>query len=306
MDALDVIKVCLKRWYVMGPVVLIAIAVGLGFAKQVRPTYTASGTYVIIYKNTGKSTTTGDPGAKNPLGANGGALLSEALQSTYMSGPYQKRFGSVDTSGTGPGTPTDGTSYSVTLPQNTQSYVVQAWGHDPGEVKNVVDGVLNSSAATAATIQARVGAPSNTMYTTFATSSAQVTKLTTSSATKVVIAVAGLGVLAGASLAVLTDALLRRRRERGGLSEPDEQTGSANDPDQAGPVDQTGSIAVDNGKFDEQHAGNPSRKTADAARRQQGPPGGSEAGHRGPSVLRPGRARAADRGFAGQERDDIG
>ena len=229
------IKVCLKRWYVMAPVVLIAIATGIGLAQQVKPTYTASGTYAIIYQHTDQITTTNDPRDKNPLGANGGALLGEALESTYMSGPYQKKFGSAETSGTGPGDTADGTSYSISLPQNTQSYVVQAWGHDPDEVKRVVNGVLDSLAATADSIQNRAGAPGNSKYTTFTTASAQVGKLATSSAAKVVIAVTGLGVLAGASLAVLADALLRRRRRRRDASD---QTGSPRGPDGVGPADQ--------------------------------------------------------------------
>ena len=49
VDALDVLKVCLRRWYVVLPVVLLSLAAGLGLALQQKPTYTASGSYALVY-----------------------------------------------------------------------------------------------------------------------------------------------------------------------------------------------------------------------------------------------------------------
>lgn len=309
MDAIDVIKVCLKRWYVMAPVVLLAIAVGVGFAQQVRPTYTASGTYAVIYKNTDKITAKNDPRDKNPLGSNGGALLGEALQSAYMSGPYQKRFGNVGTAGTGPGDPANGTSYGITLPQDSQSYVVQAWGHDPAEVKKVVDGVLGSSAATASSIQDRAGAPRDSKYTTFTTSSAQVSKLATSSAAKVVIAVSGLGVLAGASFAVMADAVLRRRRRsRDHMGEAAGPIGSADGPDVAGPDAQRDIPAVGEERIDDDHRSEvpPATMSGYRTERRLGAVDDSDLDSFDPSDFEPRQIQPAGRGFAGRQRGDLG
>ena len=56
VDALDVLKVCLRRWYVVLPVVLLSLAAGIGLALQQKPTYTAFGSYALVYHNAATST----------------------------------------------------------------------------------------------------------------------------------------------------------------------------------------------------------------------------------------------------------
>ena len=132
MDALDVLKVCLRRWYVAVPVVLLSIAAGLGLALHQTPTYTAFASYALVYHNPGTSPEGREPQERNPLAADGAQLLGEALIADLMSGASQATFGGVGHSGTAPGEAKDDTSYSVTLPDYSSTYMIQTWGNRPG------------------------------------------------------------------------------------------------------------------------------------------------------------------------------
>ena len=221
MDALDVMKVCLRRWYVMLPVVLLAVGAALGLALNQKPVYTAFGSYALVYTH-GEDIKPNqvDPRSDNPLSNENATLLAEALAADYMSKPMQKSLGGSGTSGVAPGDAADGSAYSVTLPEGAQSYRVQSWGPDPSAVREVVDSVLTSAPTTAQQIQDRAGAPRESQYTTFTTSPVQVGKLPGSSKVKLISAVGALGVLAGAAMSVIADRLLYRRRRRQADREP--------------------------------------------------------------------------------------
>ena len=155
-----------------------------------------------------------DPTAPNPLATDGAAVLGEALVADFMSGASQAAFGGVGNSGTAPREPEDGSSYSVSLPDGSQSYVVQTWGTDPESLRRVVGSVLLAAPLRAAQIQDRAGAPERSQYTTFVTGSAQLTKLPSTSTPKLIVAVLGVGILAGSALSLVVDRLLRSRKDR--------------------------------------------------------------------------------------------
>ena len=229
MDALDVLKICLRRWYVVFPVIILALGAGLGLASEQKPTYTAFGGYALVFHDPAAPSSTGrDPREGNPLGGAGAGLLGEALAADFMSGPSQLEFGGVGNSGVAPGQANDnGISYSVSLPENSESYVAQTWGNDPEGVRTVVDSILAAAPERAAAIQDRAGAPKRSQYTTFVTSTTQVVKLPPTSRIKFLVAVLGVGILAGSALSLVVDRILRSRRARAGRHGPE---GAAHGP----------------------------------------------------------------------------
>jgi hypothetical protein len=212
VDALDVLKVCLRRWYVVLPVLLLSLAAGLGLASQQQPTYTAAGSYALVYHSPAKVKEGEDPTGPNPLATDGAVVLGEALVADFMSGASQATYGGVGNSGTAPREPKDGTSYTVDLPEGSQSYVVQTWGKDPDSLRRVVDSVLAAAPERAAQIQDRAGAPTKSQYTTFVTGPTQLTKLPTTSIPKLIIAMLGVGILAGSALSLVVDRLVQSRK----------------------------------------------------------------------------------------------
>jgi hypothetical protein len=222
VDVLDVLRVCLRRWYVFLPLIILALGAGFGLASQQKPTYTAFGSYALVFNNTRASTSSGHSVVEeNPLGANGAALLGEALAADFMAGQSQIQFGGVGNSGSAPGQPTSGnTFYSVSLPQNSEAYLVQTWGKDPDEVRRVVNSVLAAAPVRATEIQDRAGAPRRSYYTVFVTSTTQVAELPPTSKVKLLVAVLGLGLLAGSALSLVVDRIVRSRKEKRVLNEP--------------------------------------------------------------------------------------
>ncbi|QIM21699.1 hypothetical protein G7075_12140 [Phycicoccus sp. HDW14] len=213
MDALDVVGVSLRRWYVMVPVLLIAAVVGYGLAERQKPVYTAYAAYGLVYTH-GNQVSPGarDPRSDNPLFGGDATLLSEALQSDLLSSAAQQSLGKADTSGVAPGETDTGTRYTVFQPQNTQSYLIQAWGESSDDVRTVVDDVLKQTGPRVEAIQDRAGAPAVSQYTTFTTAATQVNELPPQSKLKLIVALGGIGLLTGAALSILVERVLTRRR----------------------------------------------------------------------------------------------
>ena len=241
MDVLDVLRVCLRRWYVVLPFIILALGAGFGLARQQKPSYTAFASYALVFHDPDTSSSSErSPLEQNPLGA---TLLGEALVGDLMSGPSQRAFGGAGNRGTAPGQPSDkNASYSVSRPQDAsgqrfESYQVQTWGEDPVGVRRVVDSVVAAAPARAAAIQDRADAPRRSRYTVFVTSSTEVAELPPPSKVKFVVAVLGLGILSGSALSLIVDRILRSRRVKRSAklppdaSQPAEDIKLTNNPD---------------------------------------------------------------------------
>lgn len=216
MDALDVVMVCVRRWWVMIPVLLLTAAAGAGLVREQQPVYHASGSYALVFTH-GKaiSPTKPDPRNANPLGANNGALVGEALIADFMSPSTQLELGGVGNSGSAPDQPESRTRFSILLPQQgTSVYLVQTWGPSEEGARAVVDAVLAAAPSKATSIQDRANAPEMSQYTTFVTSPTQVELLPPPSTMKLLVAVAAVGLMAGAALSLVVDRVLQRRRRR--------------------------------------------------------------------------------------------
>lgn len=213
MDAVDILKICFRRWYVMLPILLGAAGVSYQLVQSQETTYTAFTSYGLVQP---RLTSEAQLGERNPLGTDDSDLVGAALEARLNSALTQAQLGSEATQGWGPGEANDGSSYSVEIPQFETTYEVRAWGTDKQEVQEVVDRVIEAAPRIADDLQSRAGAPVSVRYEPFVLAPTQVAALASTSALKVVIAVMGVGTLVGAAWSVVADRMLRRRRRAAG------------------------------------------------------------------------------------------
>lgn len=217
MDAVDILKVCLRRWYVMLPILLGAAGVSYQLVQAQETTYTAFASYGLVQASPPKAPVKGEDVLPNPLGANDGALIGEALEAQLNSRETQQELGGGETRGWGPGEVDDHSYYAVEIPLYETTYEVRAWGEDEGEVRDVVDRVVEAAPGITAELQDRASAPEAGRYQPFLLATTQVQDLPSTSGKKLVVAVMGVGVLMGAAWSIVADRLLRqlpRRRDR--------------------------------------------------------------------------------------------
>jgi hypothetical protein len=211
MDAVDILKICFRRWYVMLPILIGAAGVSYQLIETQETTYTAAASYGLVQPGL---TGTGEP-ERNPLGSDGSDLVGAALEAQLNSRATQQQLGGETTRGWGPGESNNGSSYSVQIPMFETTYEVRAYGPDEQEVQDVVNRVIEAAPDIADDLQTRAGAPQAVRYEPFVLAPTQVDALPATSALKLVIAVMGVGTLVGAAWSIVADRLLRRRRVGG-------------------------------------------------------------------------------------------
>lgn len=263
MDAVDILKVCLRRWYIMLPILLGAAGVSFQVVQAEETTFTAAASYGLVQTDPPPSDAIGTEAAPNPLGANGGALIGAALEAQLNSRTTQEELGGEDTRGWGPGEVENGSSYSVKIPQFETTYEVRAWGEDEQEVRAVVDRVIEAAPGITDTLQTRAGAPRAGRYEPFILAPTQVDALPSTSGIKLVVAVMGIGLLMGAAWSVVADRVLRQLRRQRAVAEP--RTGSGTTPSvsplEALPATESPPVNASNGQARAQRplAGHPDR-----------------------------------------------
>lgn len=218
MDAVDILKICFRRWYVMLPILIGAAGVSYQLIATQETTYTAAASYGLVQP---RLTSAEGEAERNPLGSDGSDLVGAALEAQLNSRVTQQQLGSESTRGWGPGEPDNGSSYSVKIPMFETTYEVRAYGPDEQEVQDVVNRVIEEAPDIADDLQTRAGAPSAVRYEPFVLAPTQVDALPATSALKLVIAVMGVGTLVGAAWSIVADRLLRRRRVAGGTAAHD-------------------------------------------------------------------------------------
>ncbi len=177
--------------------------------------YAASGSFALVYDQAAKNQPLReDPRSFNPLASDGGQLLSEALIAELTAPSTQRQLGTPATRGEDSTKGSTGAAYSVQLPDNSVSITVNAFSADGRAAAATVDRVLGAAATHVRAIQTRAGAPAESQLSVFVTVPAQVTVLPPPSKAKLVVAITGVGGLAGAALSLLVDRLLARRRRR--------------------------------------------------------------------------------------------
>jgi hypothetical protein len=214
LDSLDVIRVCLKRWYIVLPVLLLAAGAGLGLARTTKVTYTAAASFAFVWEHADEvAPREPDPRVKNPLAADGTGLLGESVVASLTSVATQERLGGTNR-GYGPGKADDDSHFSILQDDGQRSYTVRTWADSPEQALDVVKGVLAAVPAEAEKLQVRAGAPKIARYSTFETSLPEMVRLPPESPIKLLVAVMGVGLLAAAALALVVDRLLNRRSTR--------------------------------------------------------------------------------------------
>lgn len=211
MDAVDIIKVCFRRWYVMLPILLGAAGVGYQLVQSSETTFTAAASYGLVQPGL----TPSEQDRANPLGPDGGALVGAALEAQLTSRETQEELGSTHTRGWGPGDPVNHRSYDVRIPPYETTFEVRTWGEDEEEVRAVVDRVIAAAPDLADEAQVRAGVPPEQRYQPFVLAPTQVDALPATSALKLVIAVMGVGLLMGAAWSIVVDRTLRWRQTQG-------------------------------------------------------------------------------------------
>ncbi len=207
MDAVDVLKICLRRWYVMLPILLGAVGVSYQLMQAQETTYTAATSYGLVQRGL----PAGADATRNPLGPDGDVLVGAALEAQLSSREAQKELGSADTRGWGPGGVKNDSSYSVQIPLNATTYEVRAWGADEQAVREVVNRVVKAAPGIADELQGQVDVPAEMRYEPFILAPTQSEALASTSGKKLVVAVMGVGVLVGAAWSIVADRILRRR-----------------------------------------------------------------------------------------------
>jgi hypothetical protein len=214
MDAVDILKVCFRRWYVMLPILLGAAGVSYQLVQAQQITYTAAASYGLVQPDPPPRDPSGVEADPNPLGANGGVLIGAALEAQLDSRETQEELGSDATRGWGPGDVENGSSYSVEIPDFETTYEVRAWGEDEQAVGDVVNRVLDAAPGIADELQDRADAPAAGRYQPFVLAPTQVDALSSNSGMKLVLAVMGVGVLMGAVWSIIADRTLRQVQRR--------------------------------------------------------------------------------------------
>lgn len=220
MDAVDILKVCARRWYVMLPILVGAGGVSYQLLDGQETTYTAHASYGLVQTTPPAAPAKGEQPVPNPLGANDGAIVGAALEAQLNSRQTQQELGGGATRGWGPGEPSDDSFFSVEIPLYETTYEVRAWGEDEREVRAVVNRVVAAAPRITAELQDRADAPPAGRYRPFLLAPTQVEDLPSTSGKKLVVAVMGVGVLMGAAWSIVADRVLRqlsrsraRRRE---------------------------------------------------------------------------------------------
>lgn len=209
MDAVDILKVCIRRWYVMLPILLGASGVSYQLVQSQEPSYTAAASYGLVQSRL----TADDDLNLNPLGSAGDVLVGEALEAQLNSGETQTKLGEGgDSRGWGPGDVRNNRYYDVRVPQFESTFEVRAWGEDEGEVRAVVERVIAAAPDLADELQARAGVPPTQRWQPFVLAPVQVAELPSTGWLKMVLAVMGVAVLTGAAWCIVVDRGVRWRR----------------------------------------------------------------------------------------------
>lgn len=215
MDTITLAAVCLKRWYVLVPVILAGLVAAMALGKAPTTTYYGNANFTLVARGSDAATaaprpsSSASPAVENPLIVNGAGLLVTALNADMNTQDARKAVGAAGGSA----------AFSVARVRDTTVVRVDASGSDSAAVAKTVAAVLKVTDQRIRALQTRAGAPAETQLKVFALGAIDPPFALKSSDKRFRIAVIGFGVVLGVVLALLFDALMalraRRRRERG-------------------------------------------------------------------------------------------
>jgi hypothetical protein len=241
MDLWDLTRLLFRRWYFAVPILLVSALIAVLVARSVEPDYRATGNAVLI-------PAPGDPGdaearaqnkainrPPNPWGDLGFNALGQAAILQVMRQETLAQFKSA------------GLSDSITIQMDIRSpiFIIEAVGKSPEQATNTVRAVIKELSAEVAAQQASYGVmPQDTITTRTLTDGADV-ETVTSKVKRVLVVIAGLGLLLTMAGTIGIDVLLRWLRNRRRPESIDGVAGPDEEPDTApGPVIQPRFVAT--------------------------------------------------------------
>lgn len=206
MDLFTILGTCLRRWYVVLPVLAISGYFAMGAYQQVESQYTASTSIVILPSQAlpSEADAVETPTLDNPYAGSGGPKLAAAvLAKNINSSSFRDRLGIV---------PGDTSTFESTVAQAQPIITVDVTGSSPEAVTATLDAVTQSARVVLNEFQAMAEAPEAKRYlVAAAVPASDATDVTPSRwRTSGAILVVGAGV--AALLAVALDAALTARR----------------------------------------------------------------------------------------------
>jgi hypothetical protein len=206
MDSLTVIRICMRRWYVVIPVLALFAAVGFVLRTAATPSYVVSGSVIIL---PGPALSPSGLGVVNPYvsGGGGARLLGTALIQDLNSAPARKEVS--DQAG--------GAGYVVALAQDAPIISMTVTETSAESARRQAEVLVTVIDSRARALQLAAGAPSTQLlrFLQFVPPSSPAALYP--SQKKLLAAVAGLGVLAAVGCAILVEAFATHDRQRRGL-----------------------------------------------------------------------------------------
>ncbi|MGV8968275.1 MAG: hypothetical protein ACOH2F_18580 [Cellulomonas sp.] len=228
MDAVFVLRVSARRWYVVLPVLSLSCGLALAAYRQVEPLYTASSSIVILPSQAAPSDAVGpaSPGLDNPYAGSGGTRLAAAvLAKNISSGSFRDR---LDLGAGGQVT------ISATVAAQQPIITVDASAGTAADVFRTLDNVTTSARVILDEFQAVAQAPKDTRYLVASAVPASEATDVTPSRWRAPGAILALGAGLAALLALALDAALaartRPRTARGATTAPARPERHAPDP----------------------------------------------------------------------------
>lgn len=215
MDLFTILGTCLRRWYVVLPVLAISGYFAMQAYEQVESQYTASTSIVILpsQSEAGVDPESEVPTLDNPYAGSGGPKLAAAvLAKNIDSSAFRDRLGL---------TPTDTSTFEASVSQSQPIITVDAIASTPEATLATLDAVTESARVVLDEFQAVAEAPEAKRYLVAAAVPASSATDVTPSRWRTAGAILVIGTILGMILAVAVDGALRRRSDRT-LAEPEQ------------------------------------------------------------------------------------
>ncbi len=217
MDIWDLTKLVFRRWYVFLPLLVATVALVLTAGVSVKPDYSASGHVQLIPATESASAAREAGRVPNPWGDLGFAALGTAVNLKVSQD--EKLMKELVAAGL-----TD--SFSITMAWNVSYFSIEAVGKTPEQASGTVQRIMKTVSDEVAAQQAQFDVAPNDMITTLALDRGDKVEAVTSTRTRVLVVVAGVGLMVSVAGSIVVDALLRRRQRRRDFDAAEEMLGA--------------------------------------------------------------------------------
>jgi hypothetical protein len=204
MDVLTTLRVCVKRWYVFVPVLLLGVIGTVAYASSQKPTWSVTQHLLVVPPSTSTSTKAGQTVTVNPFGGGPNAArlaaagMASALQSKTISNQL-KDLGSTAT-------------YTVKVDKTQPLVDVTVVGAKRADVEAGVQGLTFQAVLNLHSVQQRSGSPATKMLQAVPSiPGVPLAAEVPPTRTKGVVALSLLSLFVAALAAILAERILSRR-----------------------------------------------------------------------------------------------